>query len=171
MNTACSCCLETFASSSDISTTPCGHVFHTECITRWLGNRQHNNCAQCRKKCNPNQIIKLYFSEADSENSLVDELQSENLRLQGENLQLQNEVNVSKSNVIEVQREKLKLQKTLIDTKKNFGIIEKNFKMEREMSEIAKKSNMTLVTEIYKNVKGMYDRLSLIIHPKIYHFY
>ena len=68
MNSACSCCLETFPASGDISTTPCGHVFHTKCITKWLENKQ--NCAQCQNSCNPNQIIKLYFSEADPENSL-----------------------------------------------------------------------------------------------------
>ena len=62
MNTACSTCLEVFTSKSDISTTPCGHVFHTNCITKWLENGQ-NPCSECRKECSANEIIKLYFSE------------------------------------------------------------------------------------------------------------
>ena len=76
MNAACSLCLELFTSRCDISTTPCGHVFHTECISKWLENRQ-KNCVQCRKSCSKDQIIKLYFSEADQENHLIAELMEE----------------------------------------------------------------------------------------------
>ena len=64
MNIACSTCLESFTSGCDISTTPCGHVFHTGCITRWLN--RNNDCSQCRKNCDIRQIIKLYFSESQS---------------------------------------------------------------------------------------------------------
>ena len=36
MNIICSTCMEGFKSNSDISSTMCGHVFHTQCITKWL---------------------------------------------------------------------------------------------------------------------------------------
>ena len=48
MNIACSTCLESFTSISDISTTSCGHVFHTNCIKKWMENGS-NQCPQCRK--------------------------------------------------------------------------------------------------------------------------
>ena len=111
MNTACSSCLELFTSSCDISTTPCGHVFHTECISKWLEDRQEN-CTQCRKSCKKGQIIKLFFSEGDPENNLITELMEENRKLQteanlakSESLQLQKEVNKMKSENLKLQRE------------------------------------------------------------------
>ena len=48
MNISCSICLHFFNSRSDISTTPCGHVFHTKCIEKWFENGE-NICSQCRK--------------------------------------------------------------------------------------------------------------------------
>ena len=83
MNSACSTCFETFTSISDISTTPCGHVFHTYCIEKWLKNGR-NFCPQCRKVCKTDQIIKLYFSEGDSENNLFSEMEAANQKLQGD---------------------------------------------------------------------------------------
>ena len=63
MNISCSICLDFFNSRSDISTTPCGHVFHTKCIEKWFENGE-NICSQCRKPCT--QTIRVYFSENES---------------------------------------------------------------------------------------------------------
>ena len=60
MDFGCSTCLETFTSKCVVSTTPCGHVFHRECITNWLQNE--NTCPQCREACTSDQIIKTFFS-------------------------------------------------------------------------------------------------------------
>ena len=82
MNFSCSTCLESFTSICDISTTPCGHIFHTGCITRWLTD--NSNCSQCRKPCKIQQIIKLYFSESQSaleENITLNDLEQRNLKL------------------------------------------------------------------------------------------
>ena len=83
MNINCSTCLESFTPGCDISTTPCGHVFHTGCITRWLN--QNNNCSQCREACENRQIIKLYFSESQSaieENITINDLEQKSLKLE-----------------------------------------------------------------------------------------
>ena len=77
MNIACSTCLEPFTSISDISSTPCGHVFHTNCIIAWLKNGR-KSCSQCQRNLHEDQIIKLYLSEGNSESR---ELRSEILRL------------------------------------------------------------------------------------------
>ena len=85
MNIACSTCLESFTSGCDISTTPCGHVFHTGCITRWLNG--NNNCSQCRKGCEIGQIIKLYFSESQSaieEQITINRLEQKSLQMEEE---------------------------------------------------------------------------------------
>ena len=112
MNTACSTCLEPFNSRSDISTTPCGHVFHTDCIQKWLENGQ-NVCPQCRKDCTKKQTIKLYFSESELEHDLIMDLDEMNQKLQ-------KEVNESKSvelvTKFQIEEEKLKLQEEKVKT-------------------------------------------------------
>ena len=77
----CSTCMESFTSKCDVSTTPCAHVFHTNCITQWLGTGQ-KNCPECRKYCTLEGIRKLYFSEVD-QSDLVNELLQENEKLRG----------------------------------------------------------------------------------------
>jgi hypothetical protein len=86
MNVACSICLEPFTLTSDIYTTPCGHVFHYECIRKWLQSG-NNHCSQCRQDCTIDEIVKLYFSENESaleNNNLCTQLESENQKLQQE---------------------------------------------------------------------------------------
>ena len=65
MNISCSTCLESFTPYCDISATPCGHVFHTDCINEWMKN-EREECGKCRRRCANDQIIKLYFSENES---------------------------------------------------------------------------------------------------------
>ena len=62
MNITCTICMESITTNGDKSTTPCGHLFHTECINNWLRSNV-KSCPQCRKSCRNNQIIKLFFSE------------------------------------------------------------------------------------------------------------
>ena len=66
VNFACPTCFESFKASSNISSTPCGHVFHTDCISKWLQNGENNSCSQCRKHCEAQDLNKLYLSEFDS---------------------------------------------------------------------------------------------------------
>ena len=60
MDISCSICIEPFKSNCAVSTTKCGHVFHTKCITFWFQNAQ-NNCPKCRQLCQNNDFIKTYF--------------------------------------------------------------------------------------------------------------
>ena len=62
MNIACSTCLERFTPNCDISSTMCGHIFHTDCINTWI-KKGHKSCPQCRQHCTPRKIHKIYFSE------------------------------------------------------------------------------------------------------------
>ena len=106
MNSSCSTCLESFNLRSDVSTTPCGHVFHTDCIEKWLQSGK-NQCPQCRKPCEQNRLIKLYFSESESENDLVRELEETIWKLQ-ENIDELKSVQLAVN--FEREEEKLKFQ-------------------------------------------------------------
>ena len=119
MNVACSICLESFTLTSDIYTTPCGHVFHYECIRKWL-ERGNPHCSLCRQNCEINEITRLHFSENEAaleENYVYTQLESENLKLQ-------KEVNESKARELEANKkstqlksENLKLRKEINESK------------------------------------------------------
>ena len=66
MAIGCSTCMDSFTARCDVSMTPCGHSFHTRCITNWL-ERGQSNCPQCRTSCQVHQIKKIYFSQTENE--------------------------------------------------------------------------------------------------------
>ena len=108
MKINCSTCLESFTSGCDISTTPCGHVFHTGCITRWLN--QNDNCSQCREACEIRQIIKLYFSESQSaieENIKINDLEQKSLKLEEQRQTFERELTAIKTQCKKLEHEKL----------------------------------------------------------------
>ena len=121
MNFACLICWESYSESCIIATAPCGHVFHFECIQKWLrtGNQ---DCAQCRQKCETRQITKLYFSE---DKSALDENHIR-IGLEEENLKLKIEVNDANKVSILFQNENIKLRKKLHDIKTQSNKTEEN---------------------------------------------
>lgn len=42
----CSVCRERFGSGIEAKQIPCGHIFHSNCISRWVS--LHNSCPLCR---------------------------------------------------------------------------------------------------------------------------
>eukprot|EP00658_Telonema_sp_P-2_P053455 TRINITY_DN419_c0_g1_i4.p1 TRINITY_DN419_c0_g1~~TRINITY_DN419_c0_g1_i4.p1 ORF type:complete len:158 (+),score=39.70 TRINITY_DN419_c0_g1_i4:98-571(+) len=42
----CSVCLDDFNNSSVLTTMPCGHSFHSQCVKQWL--EHHRTCPNCR---------------------------------------------------------------------------------------------------------------------------
>jgi len=66
MNIACSTCLECFTANCNVCATSCGHVFHINCLAKWLKKGQRT-CPQCRTPIqNAEQLRKIYFAETDS---------------------------------------------------------------------------------------------------------
>ena len=85
MRVHCPTCLELFTPEEDIRCSPCGHVFHYECIQKWLRNKRGSaagpDCPQCRKPADLNSLMKIYLAEADidSEEDKVLERKHEDL--------------------------------------------------------------------------------------------
>ena len=45
-----------------VSATPCGHVFHTTCVGKWID--QHRNCPTCRQPVlSSSRLVKLFLAE------------------------------------------------------------------------------------------------------------
>ncbi len=52
------------ASSSSLSAAPCGHVFHTRCVAKWLeGGDSRGDCPQCRRPAET--LVRLFLAGDD----------------------------------------------------------------------------------------------------------
>ena len=59
MAESCIICLDALA--SDLSATPCGHVFHCHCIHHWLATGKEI-CPGCNAACSEKSLIRLFLS-------------------------------------------------------------------------------------------------------------
>ena len=155
INIACSTCLESFTSGCDISTTPCGHVFHTGCITRWLN--VNTDCSHCRKGCELRQLIKLFFSESQSaieESMKINMLEQKSLKLEEKcdfelNL-MKTEVNQANQKCYKLEQEKLLMK---LDWSKTEWSLKESIK---EANKRIKDYEMQEGKPLYSNAKQYY---------------
>lgn len=54
---SCSVCMERFGSGADAKQIPCGHIFHSNCISHWVS--LHNSCPLCRSSVNNSNSAKF----------------------------------------------------------------------------------------------------------------
>ena len=60
MRPICVICTDIFVINSQISACNCGHIFHEECLFRWIKinkKASQQTCPQCRAKINESTII------------------------------------------------------------------------------------------------------------------
>ncbi len=79
-------CTDIFVINSHISACNCGHIFHEDCLSKWIKSSSSNQqtCPQCRAKISSSTIIKrLYLTEADMSSS---QLSTSSLSLTGSQL-------------------------------------------------------------------------------------
>ena len=156
MNFACLICWESYSESCIIATAPCGHVFHFNCIQKWLrtGNQ---DCAQCRQNCEAGLITKLYFSEDKSsiDNNRV------RIFIEEQNLKLKMEAKAANETSIQFQKENIKLKKKLIDIKTQSSKTEENLHKRIKELEVAQ-SNKT-----EENLKKRIKELEQMVNDKV----
>ena len=154
MNVACSTCLDSLTLESGISATPCGHVFHTDCITKWIESGQ-NNCSHCRADCQKKNFVKLFFSQNElglQQNEVIDDISEENQKL----LQQANE---AKSRELEASRKFEKIEKVMLEEieelQKEELSVKRNFNKDKqdmlEQIEGLKKEVTDLKSKLHKS--------------------
>ena len=64
----CPTCLEPLSSGSMnyTVTTPCGHLFHMNCVQSWISRGNHT-CPQCRRNISKEKLLRIYLQPVESE--------------------------------------------------------------------------------------------------------
>eukprot|EP00092_Neocalanus_flemingeri_P026890 GFUD01029146.1.p1 GENE.GFUD01029146.1~~GFUD01029146.1.p1 ORF type:complete len:335 (+),score=108.53 GFUD01029146.1:75-1079(+) len=73
----CSNCLEVLNPGDDLTSTPCGHVFHMACVVQWFTIKK--NCPLCRQSANERNLRKIYLVESNRKPEVIN---AENLQNQ-----------------------------------------------------------------------------------------
>ena len=68
MNLTCAICLESFTSSCEVSSTPCGHLFHSNCLQLTVNptNLGVITCPTCRNHFRWQNIHRVYLQAQDT---------------------------------------------------------------------------------------------------------
>ena len=68
MTNKCPTCFEPLISDSKnyIVSTPCGHLFHMNCVQGWL-NTGNQTCPQCRGIISKNKLLRIYLPPIESD--------------------------------------------------------------------------------------------------------
>ena len=152
MNQDCSICLAKLnLAKDDISVTPCGHLFHQNCIGSAI--RLKNECPICKTNINDDIVKKLYVevdeglvyngSSTETEKVLeeteeyeskikrkwlnrIKKLEKENSELKTTNMSVQKELNLAKTFLKVYQKEIKTLEKRCIRLESEKNIIQVN---------------------------------------------
>ena len=156
MNAACSICLVSCTSMSDISSIPCGHVFHTDCIEKWL-QKGSKHCSQCRKNLEKREITKLFFSTSQSENDLILELEEakteaekRSFKFQKQNIDLRAEISIIQKENSDVHKENLEFREENLKLSMHLKSLQKN----SEIKEMTSNKRIEELTAEINNLKS-----------------
>ncbi|XP_070498266.1 coiled-coil domain-containing protein 1-like [Chironomus tepperi] len=85
MSLECCICTDSLKNEeSTVSSTPCGHVYHTECILQWVDKCQNQaNCPICRETFSPVDVVPLK-GIADDDIAAIAKAISERVRIKNE---------------------------------------------------------------------------------------
>ncbi|KAL6253760.1 hypothetical protein P5V15_012177 [Pogonomyrmex californicus] len=94
MISICAICRGVLISIDDVFFTPCGHLFHFQCLSQWLQSSE--TCPQCRRVTTSDKIHKAHFSLTETDDLTVDN---------SENISLQERIDDLKLQVLEKERD------------------------------------------------------------------
>ena len=70
----CPTCFEplTSGSTNHTVTTPCGHLFHMNCVQGWIA-RGNQTCPQCRSDISNDKLLRIYLQTTESHVEILHE--------------------------------------------------------------------------------------------------
>ena len=71
----CPTCFEplTSGSTNHTVTTPCGHLFHINCVQGWIA-RGNQTCPQCRSDISNDKLLRIYLQASESHVEILHEI-------------------------------------------------------------------------------------------------
>ncbi|KAL6257230.1 hypothetical protein P5V15_012157 [Pogonomyrmex californicus] len=151
MISICAICRGVLISIDDVFFTPCGHLFHFQCLSQWLQSSE--TCPQCHSVTTSDKIHKAHFSLIETDDLTVDN---------SENISLQERIDNLKFQVLEKERD---VQHYIAENAsleiRNAGLRQEVREVEKEVeSEISRKNSTIydLENHIIK-IKSERDRL------------
>ena len=183
MNVNCSTCLELLSPSDDLSSAPCGHIFHSPCIIQWIETGK-SSCPQCRAKCFERQLRRVFFTEAanvtlDSQtnvNTLQDRLDSLTFKLRCSDKEL-TAANEAKDKAIAqtvaLRSELRDTEERLAKAKEEKAIAKQECRLmlhEKDKIEKAKKKVKALEEQLeqYKHIDFIINETSVAVNKKLH---
>ena len=169
--------------SADLSSAPCGHIFHSHCIIQWLETGK-SNCPQCRAKCFEKQLRRVFFTEAanislDSQsnvNTLQDRLDSLTFKLRCS----ENELKVANESKDKAVAQAVGLRDELRDTEVKLNKVKEEraatagdcrmLRQENKNIKHLKKREKDLEEELemYKHIKFIINESSSAVNEKLH---
>lgn len=168
MHVNCSTCLDLLTPSDDLSSAPCGHVFHSHCIIQWLETGK-SNCPQCRTKCTERQLRRIFFTEgvdtslsqqvdSDALQNRLDSLTFQLRCLENEKKQAKEQVDVLTCKNVALVDEVRQLEAKVAKAKEDCLMAKKQVKLmhgEKEKARLARLrvDELTNKLELYKTIE------------------
>lgn len=136
------CTICTDQIKEDFCAAPCGHTFHFVCLSEWL--KVQKNCPQCREKCPPKNVIKLYTNSSDlTQSECLDPQEMQ------EKLALQDNLMAHKDQaLVEARTELNSIQKEMKAWKSQHKEMHKKVKSEQTVNEVLRRQLSSMTTEI-----------------------
>lgn len=101
MHISCAICMETVCPWDSLIVTKCGHLFHRQCMTKWL--ERVENCPQCRQRSTSDTMRRFYLNDP-TDMALTNQYST----LKYDNLMLEMQLHIQKHTLEE--EEKIELE-------------------------------------------------------------
>ncbi|XP_014488647.1 PREDICTED: E3 ubiquitin-protein ligase TRAIP-like isoform X4 [Dinoponera quadriceps] len=121
MNIVCVICSELLVPSDDVYHTPCGHIFHFQCLQKWF--ERSNTCPQCRERTTPKHIHRIYFNFSNDDSIVMD-----NTVLQSTIDSLRFQLTLGKEETKNLRECKEKLELKIVPLEQQIKLFEKKLK-------------------------------------------
>ena len=181
MRIQCSTCLELLTPGDDLTSTPCGHVFHLACVVQWFETKK--NCPQCRHSANERTLRKIFLAETDGDsaedpNALQNRLENvqfqlrlketEKSKVTERNKELEDLLRQQKDEIKKIEHDKRKFREQAEGMRtQNRVLQEERFKYEDALKETQEvKGKLEKFKSVELAVKGLEGDLNQFLHER-----
>ena len=143
MRVQCSTCLELLAPGDDLTSTPCGHVFHVTCVIQWFETKK--NCPQCRHPARESTLRRIFLADTDGDTTLGIDSSSLQSDLDDAKLQVRmkdNELRKAMGKVKEIEEQNMKQREEIKSLEKGRNRLKEQYEGIRSQAKLLQGEKM-----------------------------